>query len=383
MEPMYNNSSVHSVFPSRKITGIAILLLFFCTFIVKLYHDIVTQEIAEPVKIEISGSNEAQIKKIKVFRISPKFNVYELEKKINDRSFVWRLENRFIRKIWLGLPTDLRDTIDNVTITIGQQQFPFSKAQIGKQWQKKRKVDGSVAELLQDKWSILEVPQSVAMSNSAIPIFNKIINWPGDVHVFLHTLFFSFLVALLLVFAVTSITILFKWTSKLNISDGHLPVGILFLLVLAFISFYLSPMLESQLYKDDLVYSATTKGFYRANGEPSLISSIIDHIESDLGSGRFLILSAMIHKTTFYYLNNVIVYKAYILSLVLINIILFAIFLKMLNIDNIFLLVLLFLLPIYCKEERQSPAILFFQSQVEYILVGNLFLRDSLLSSLH
>jgi hypothetical protein len=349
----------------------------------KLYHNIKTQEVAEAVNITISGSDATQIKRIKVFRISLGSNIYELQKKTNNSSTVWFEKDRFFREIWLGFPPDLQDVIDDVTVTIGSQQFPFSRAQIEKQWKEVEKKDSGVAALLQNNWLILKGPQAVAIANSNIPIIKNIINWPGDSCVLLHTFTFALMVVLLLVIAITSITIVLKWTIQYIKLYSYVPISIVFLLVFVFICFFLSPMLESQLYNDDLVYSAITKGFYRANGDPSLVSNITDHVKKGVVHGRFLILGTILHKTTFYFLNNVTLYKIYILLLVLINIILFAFFLKMYIKDNVILLTLLFMLPMFFqfRPSYHDPFLAYHglqQHLFSLLLISNIFLAHYL-----
>jgi hypothetical protein len=344
---MDNNSITPTIFLSKKLIVIVILILFFCTFISKLYHDIATQKIAKSISIKISGSNASQIKRAKAFRISPRSNINELEKKTLNSTSTWLTEGRFFRKVWLGLPPGLEDEIENVTIAIGNKQFFFSKHQVKNKWKKIEKAKDNVSFLLQNNWVILEMPRTVAVSYSIIPSFKSIMNWPGDFPVILYTSLFAFLLVLLLIFTVALLATVFKWTMWLIQLETYMPISILFLLVIVFIGIYLSPMIESQLYKDDLVYHAITKGYYKANGDPSLMNSIVDHIKKQLPNGRITILSAILHKSTFYFLNNIIVYKTYILTLTIVNISLFALFLKKFINDKTIILTLLLLLPMF------------------------------------
>lgn len=378
---MNNKPSIHNNFRYRNVIGIAIFLFFLCTFSYKLYHNIIKQEIAKPVSVKISAPNAKQIRKIKVFRISPEFRIYELEKTTNGGTTTWLSKGRFFRKIWLGFPEELKENIKSVTIIIDKNRFSFSKQQIDKQWQKIKKADRRVAALLRDNWMILEVPSSVTNKRSSVPFLKNMINWPGDIEVLVDTLSFTFMFVLSMIFAVALLTIVFKRVTNFSNFGSNVPIRIIYVFVFLFIIFYFSPMLKSQFYFDDLVYNSITKGFYEVNGNPSLFSSIIGDIKSELTTGRFLVLSTVIHDTTFYLVDNAAVYKAYILLLVSINIILFVVFLKKLNKDNVNLLMLLFMLPVFFQfRANYHDPILGYNGLLEYLFS---FLLISLILLLH
>ncbi len=114
----------------NKIKIFIIILFFFILtiyfWIYEIYINIKYAKITEPVEIEIIGLNKVEYESIRIFREAPKSGIHEI-KKIND---IIKIENCYIKNLYLGLTDDIKNNINGIAIIIGTKNYKYNKFEI-------------------------------------------------------------------------------------------------------------------------------------------------------------------------------------------------------------------------------------------------------------
>ena len=326
----------------RIVVALLLFLFIFC-FAYKFLTSVKNGEVAQPVSVKVVTLNKRDINRIKVYRVSPSSRIYKIDKKADSKDSIWLQKGRYFINIWLYLPNDFLENIKKIDVNIGKETFSFASEQLISEW-RKIDIDLSQPEIAHaDDFVLIEAPLNVRGETSAIPLFKKITNWPGDGKV----LFDTFLYAFLFAASFALVFIIARWAQYLNHTKKYLSNAFLFALVMVFVFIYISPLLSSQYYKDDLVFSSIRCDFNKMDAKVYLFDAMFAEIKTLILHGRFLPLSTIIRRLVFYYFDNVFIYKSYILSMVLINLLLFYIFIRKTMKSHTLSIVLLFLLPIF------------------------------------
>ena len=160
---------------------IIFILIFSLIWLGNLYLDIKFANKVEQVKIDID-TNDDVFNLIDVYRISPTNNNVGLVKDNIYKSF-YSEKRGYFKKIKIAIPLNVIDELLNIKIKIGEKEFIFSRQELLNQWQTQSK-DGII---------YLYSPDFVRNSKSRFPVFNKIINWSGDINIFIKSFISTFL----------------------------------------------------------------------------------------------------------------------------------------------------------------------------------------------
>lgn len=124
------------------------------------------------VKVELSSNN---FNRISVIQISPANNRQEFSKYSDNKLFYSR-ERGFVKRILVSIPSDIYSDVLNLKIKIGKKEFIINKVEIDGKWRKEIKND----------FIELYSPQNIRSAKSVFPLFKDIINWKGDIELFVY-----------------------------------------------------------------------------------------------------------------------------------------------------------------------------------------------------
>jgi len=98
-------------------------------------------------------------------------------------------------------------------------------------------------------------------------------------------------------------------------------LSVLLLVLYLFVS--LSPILRSGYYSDDRSYATITRGYHKLHSDLGFWDIAQDCLKQSASHGRFLPVSTYLIRTIYYAVNNLAVYKSYLLLLAVGNVLLF------------------------------------------------------------
>ncbi len=219
----------------NKIKIFIIILFFFILtiyfWIYEIYINIKYAKITEPVEIEIIGLNKVEYESIRIFREAPKSGIHEI-KKIND---IIKIENCYIKNLYLGLTDDIKNNINGIAIIIGTKNYKYNKFEI-KNFETINNNEFNIKNI-----NFYKLIDGKNFNNSRIKYFKNIINWPGDFIIIFKSFNISVLLKIILMFIPICFFItIFKLELK-NINKKKiiicLLVNIFLLILLIFLKF--------------------------------------------------------------------------------------------------------------------------------------------------
>src|SRR5688572_21815661 len=86
----------------------------------------------EPVRIQVSGPNQADASLVSVVYAGWEGGEGELPQE--GASLTWVSERQQVKKLWLRLPREQLSRIQSVQIEIGPKRFHFDSAQLKRDW---------------------------------------------------------------------------------------------------------------------------------------------------------------------------------------------------------------------------------------------------------
>ncbi|MDB5348990.1 MAG: hypothetical protein JWN86_237, partial [Planctomycetota bacterium] len=138
--------------------------------------------------------------------------------------------------------------------------------------------------------------------------------------------------------------------------------------VLVFAAIFLAPMLKTGYISDDVV-SSLMPGMTKFTGQ-SVVSRTLSHMRSSMLEGRFYPLVWLQYYAVFFSLQNVLLYKSFILAMVLLDLLLFVVFVRMsARDDGLALLAATLTVPLFQFRAFFDP-ILAFHGLLQFIVAG-------------
>lgn len=328
----------------KSIVAIFCLALLLLSPLYKTYARIWGGKMAAPVSIRISASDERDFTRIRALTISLRSHISELERSKHNE---WIDRGSYVENIVLCLPKQVLTGIEKMEVGIGERVFSFTQQQIGDEWKEVENDACRTGIPDAEHFAILQAPPGVRAETSAIPPFKRIINWSGDRKLLIDTISFVLPGIIIAISGLAATLIIARLIPSLERIKWRPGSALLLVLVIVFLLFHMSPVLDSQLYHDDLVYgSIFWAGFCKMNNQ-TLSQSIIGSIKRELHNGRFLPVAKTMNRSALHYCDDVVIYKWLILLMVFCNVALFYALVKRMSRNGILPVLLLFFLPLF------------------------------------
>lgn len=174
----------------KSIILIILTLIFLVIWLGNVFIDLKMASNILSVKIEVNG-DLIDFNRITAFRLSPNGNMQQLLKDNNNNAF-YSFKKGYFRKIHINIENQDYKKIDEINVEIGKKSFRSDQKNILEHW-----------KIIKNKDHVLlESKNKISGPRSRLSIFKDIINWQGDLKVFLKTFIIYLLIYLIFIFLI-------------------------------------------------------------------------------------------------------------------------------------------------------------------------------------